>query len=174
MGTAIAIIVAIAILAPLAWIAFSIDDWSRDLTTNRAATQTDAEHPLMRPLAQPFTIEQLDAVLASLCQDTPAWSLPKKPKPLPADSLIERTADEPPLAIRHLVRATSLLRFRDDIWIVVEPAVDRDNPDKRYLHIESRSRLGKGDLGQNPRNVRELNQYLLAQLIVKAPRPTKM
>lgn len=177
MTTAIGIAVALAILTPLVLSALAVDDWSRDLSTNRAATDADADHPLMRPITQRFTVEQLDDAIGSLCQDLPAWSTPAKAKPLPADSLVELPAGVDPAAVRHLVRTTSLMRYRDDIWLIAAPLAEDDavsgGNEKLRLHVESRSRVGKGDLGQNPRNIRELNQQMVSRLVVKAPPPTK-
>ena len=59
----------VAVVAPLAMMALSVEDWGRDLTANRAATDPDAQHPLMRPLTQRFTAEELDAVLDAICAD---------------------------------------------------------------------------------------------------------
>jgi len=51
----------------------------------------------------------------------------------------------------HFVRRTRVFRFADDIRLTLraEGAVVR-------VDAESRSRLGKGDFGQNRRNIREL------------------
>ncbi len=51
----------------------------------------------------------------------------------------------------HLTRTTPLLRFTDDIHV-------RLAADGRGTRVdaESQSRFGKGDLGQNPRNLKEL------------------
>ncbi len=49
------------------------------------------------------------------------------------------------------VRTTRLFRFRDDVTARVTPA-----PDGARLELTSASRVGKGDLGQNPRNIKEL------------------
>jgi uncharacterized protein (DUF1499 family) len=49
------------------------------------------------------------------------------------------------------VRKTRLFRFADDVTARVYP-----DPDGARLELTSSSRLGKGDLGQNPRNLEEL------------------
>jgi uncharacterized protein (DUF1499 family) len=49
------------------------------------------------------------------------------------------------------VRKTRLFRFRDDVTARVHP-----DPDGARLELTSASRLGRGDLGQNPRNLEEL------------------
>lgn len=51
------------------------------------------------------------------------------------------------------VHATRLLRFRDDVKVRVYAEGDGSGAE-----ITSASRIGKGDLGQNPRNIRELLQ----------------
>ena len=49
------------------------------------------------------------------------------------------------------VRTTRLFRFRDDVTARVRP-----DPDGARLELTSASRLGRGDLGQNPRNLEDL------------------
>lgn len=60
----------------------------------------------------------------------------------------------------HAVRTTRLFRFRDDIWLRVE----RTEDGWTRVWIRSKSRVGKGDLGQNARNIRELQAALSARL----------
>ena len=48
------------------------------------------------------------------------------------------------------VRTTRLFRFRDDVTARVRP-----DPGGARLELTSASRLGRGDLGQNPRNLEE-------------------
>ena len=49
------------------------------------------------------------------------------------------------------VRTTRLFRFIDDVTARVHP-----DPDGARLQLKSASRLGRGDLGQNPHNLEEL------------------
>jgi uncharacterized protein (DUF1499 family) len=49
------------------------------------------------------------------------------------------------------VRKTRLFRFADDVTAQVRP-----HPDGARLELTSASRLGRGDLGQNTRNLEEL------------------
>lgn len=51
----------------------------------------------------------------------------------------------------HAVRTTKLIRFKDDIGVTVTPSGEGSK-----LEAESKSRVGKGDLGQNPKNLEEL------------------
>jgi len=54
---------------------------------------------------------------------------------------------------------TRLLRFVDDVTIRVEPDGDR-----ALVHVRSASRVGKGDFGQNARNIRAFLSELDRQL----------
>ena len=47
------------------------------------------------------------------------------------------------------------MRFTDDIVVVL-----RTEGDLTRVQAQSQSRVGKGDLGQNPRNLKELVGYL--------------
>ncbi len=49
------------------------------------------------------------------------------------------------------VRTTRFFRFKDDVTVVVEAAQSGSQAE-----FTSASRVGKGDLGQNPRNLEEL------------------
>jgi uncharacterized protein (DUF1499 family) len=55
----------------------------------------------------------------------------------------------------HLTHVTKVFRFTDDIHV----RLVLDGGDTR-VEAESRSRIGAGDLGQNPRNLRELTSAL--------------
>lgn len=58
----------------------------------------------------------------------------------------------------HLVRSTRV-GFQDDIRLHLHPT-----DSGTLIHAESRSRVGKGDLGQNRRNILELFAALRKQL----------
>jgi uncharacterized protein (DUF1499 family) len=55
-----------------------------------------------------------------------------------------------------LTRTTPVMRFTDDIDVVL-----RAEGNSTRVQAESQSRVGKGDLGQNPRNLKELVGYLM-------------
>ena len=63
--------------------------------------------------------------------------------------------------VLRAVRMTRLLRFKDDITVRAYPGA---RPDHSRLEIHSASRLGKSDLGQNPRNLQELAGALEKEL----------
>jgi len=56
----------------------------------------------------------------------------------------------------HATRQTRLFRFVDDVQIQVTKKGEREVT----VNLRSASRVGKGDLGQNARNIREfLNEF---------------
>lgn len=57
------------------------------------------------------------------------------------------------------VRTTRLLRFKDDIKVQTTPQRSGTG-----AHLTSASRVGKGDLGQNPRNIKQLLQEMDRQI----------
>jgi hypothetical protein len=139
----------LVVLAPMVVMALSIDDWSRDLTTNRAWTES-APGAKLAPVDAMGGPDEVSDKLKAFCAANPAWALVDD-KPLPDDSALAAMLEADTLSTHHLVRTTALMRWKDDVWVVVE----RREGGVR-LHAESRSRVGKGDLGQNPRNLREL------------------
>jgi uncharacterized protein (DUF1499 family) len=54
-------------------------------------------------------------------------------------------------AVVWVTRTTRLFRFVDDLYILVEPREGRS-----AVLVRSASRIGRGDLGQNRRNIIEL------------------
>lgn len=111
----------------------------RGFTKNWANT-TEPTHPDLAPLAVPVTppaaVEQVRQAVCRL----PRWAV------------VEST----PTAL-HLTRRTRLWRFTDDVRVTFTAA-----PVGTLIHAESRSRVGKGDLGQNRRNIRELFRAIRA------------
>ena len=71
---------------------------------------------------------------------------------LPRWELVERRETDGGVKL-HFIRTTRLWKFKDDIRVNIAPAQPIGGS---LLTAESRSRVGKGDLGQNPRNLREL------------------
>lgn len=118
-----------------------IDDWSRDLTTNHA--RTDAASEDLRPARIELPIGPAADRVRRAATSLRGWEL-AEPEPLRLDDGSEEW---------HFVRTTPLMRFKDDIHARLEPSADGQSV---TVHLRSRSRIGKGDLGQNPRNLREL------------------
>jgi len=139
--TAIYILLALAVLValPLAIVLLTqVENWSRDLTTNFAVTDDSSPDPRLRPIRTQLSPGDLAARVEGEARKLPRWELAKHT----ANHLIEL----------HFVRTTPMLRFQDDIRVRIEPSPEGGS----LLTAESRSRVGKGDLGQNPRNLREL------------------
>ena len=130
-------LVAAVVLAVLAILLTHVEDWSRDLTINFAATSDDAKDARLQPIRSHLSSQELAKLVIAAAAKIHRWEL------------AERQAG-PPLVL-HFVRTTGLMRYKDDIHVRIEPANGGT-----LLTAESRSRIGKGDLGQNPRNLREL------------------
>ncbi|TWT46407.1 hypothetical protein Pla111_15030 [Botrimarina hoheduenensis] len=147
------VLISLALLSPVVVMALYIDDWSRDLTTNRAATAVKASDPRQRPLtlAAQSDAPMINRALEAFASERPEWSLVDPLDP-PADSPLASEISGKIEQRWSLVRTTALMRYRDDLWLVAE----RLDDGRLRVHAESRSRIGKGDLGQNPRNLREL------------------
>lgn len=98
------------------------------------ANTTEPTHPDLRPLEVRGTRAEVVEHIKAAAGTLRGWSL-----------------DEESASGLHFVRRTRLFRFADDIRLTL-----RESGDTVRVDAESRSRLGKGDLGQNRRNIREL------------------
>ena len=127
-------------LIPIVWIVMLIDDWSRDFTTNYAVTSVHAEDPRLRPVMTELSSSTVSETLVAWVAGKRAWQM-------------ESTETDATGVVRmHLVRTTFVFGFKDDIHVTIKPSSSSGST----VTAESRSRIGKGDLGQNPRNLREL------------------
>lgn len=127
-------------------VALQVDDWSRDLTSNTAQTSEGADDPDLRPLATSTTGAKLAADVKRAAESLPGWSV------------VAVDTGQLEVVVR-LVRTTKLFRFKDDITVRIV-----DQGPQRLLTVTSRSRVGKGDLGQNPRNIKELLGAIRSQI----------
>ncbi|MCE9527096.1 MAG: DUF1499 domain-containing protein [Planctomycetales bacterium] len=134
---------AFALLVGLTWLLFTIDDWGRDFTTNYAATSAAAKNPSLRPVDAGLSPRDAAKLVVSAAKQIPGWE----------SASTEELGDE---IVLRLVRTTKLMRFKDDITVHIRPASDGNIPAKCEISAESKSRIGKGDFGQNPRNLAEL------------------
>jgi uncharacterized protein (DUF1499 family) len=139
IGPAIGIV---ALLVTL-WIFSYIEDWSRDLTTNVAETSPNAKDERLRTRRLPLSLDDLEQKLKKIADAKPLWSYDRT-----------ETVDASTRKI-HLIRTTSLMRYKDDISVTL-----KREGEETVLDVYSKSRIGKGDLGQNPKNIRELLAYL--------------
>ena len=120
-----------------------IDNWKRDLTTNHARLTDDAADEQLRPpLVRGMPAEVADRI-AAWVESQARWSL-----------VNQKTLDEG--LEMNLIRVTPIMRFTDDITVIL-----RNEKEGTRVKATSQSRVGKGDLGQNPRNLKELVNFLL-------------
>lgn len=141
-------IVAAVILLVMGAIALQIDDWSRDWTQNTASLQAEASRPELRPQTYSLKPEELVAQIESFVESRAAWDLIETQW---ASARGESRLVESDVVIK-LTRTTGLFQFVDDITV----RISQDESGTVTMNAESQSRVGKGDLGQNPRNLVEL------------------
>ncbi len=120
----------------------TVDDWSRDLSTNFA--QTDPKHPdpSLQCVVLAMDVEQAAQHVRNQAKQLKGWhELPSGDSSSNNEIKFERT--------------TAVFRFVDDITV----RLNETNEGTR-VSVSSQSRVGKADLGQNPRNIRELLSQL--------------
>jgi uncharacterized protein (DUF1499 family) len=141
-------ILALAALLGLGFlvVALQVDDWGRDLTTNVAETTPDAADPLLRSLTVELPPGEMASRVRAAAAALPRWAL---------------CADVVEDGIRRLefVRSSRLFRFKDDVTVWIDERGVRST-----VRARSSSRVGRGDLGQNPRNLRALMRELRDRL----------
>ncbi len=113
-------------------------DWKRALTQNHATLEPDSAEPLLRPLDLPDSPKEIANQIERWAEQQPRWSVESRHD---SDSAVEL----------HLTRSTRVMRFVDDVRL----RIAWEGNSSRIV-AESRSRIGKGDLGQNARNLKEL------------------
>lgn len=129
-------------------VCLQVDDWSRDWTTNHAQTDPASTDENMRPLATDLSPVNMGRLVLDTMQARRQWKIVEHDLP-GVDS------PESPTVTIHLVHKTFLLGFKDDVIVRISP-----NETGSITTVTSQSRIGKGDLGQNPRNIRELMTIL--------------
>ena len=126
----IAIVITTVIVGRMVW---QVDDWGRDWTVNTAdlpATSLDSEP------------NELVDQIKQWAKNERRWT-------------VETIDNKTGTTNIHLTRRTLIMRYVDDVRIQIQPSETGS-----VLSANSTSRLGKGDLGQNPRNLRELKRAL--------------
>lgn len=146
----VVVVVGLVALFAVGKLLYQVEDWSRDLSQNYAETSPDARDAALRPIESDRSPQEMAAVVERAAMDLPRWQL------------AGREAEGNQQVLR-LVRTTPLVRYKDDIVVRIEPAESGSR-----LTASSKSRLGKADFGQNPRNLRELLSAVRGEL---APRP---
>src|SRR5690349_12433785 len=111
----------------------------RWLTKNWANT-TEPTHSDLAPVVVPLAVEQAAELVRKAVGTLPRW----------------RVESESPGELK-LTRRTRVVGFVDDVTVTLKPA----GPGT-MIHAASKSRVGKGDLGQNRRNILELWEAIRA------------
>ncbi len=136
-------------LAIVAAVLLRVDDWSRDWTQNRASLDPAAERPGLRPVELDGSVQEVADQIRRWTETDSKWAwISETPTGAESDSDQRRI---------KLTRTTPLMRFVDDIQVELSPTPERDSV---LVTATSQSRIGKGDLGQNPRNLIELTTAL--------------
>jgi len=135
--------VVVFVAAACSGLLFFLEDWQRDLSTNYARLDEAAKNPLLRP--QVLALKPTDAakVTKQWVTSNRMWE-------------VQSEAKEDGTVKLHLTRTTRVLRFIDDIHVEFQL-----HPSGVIVQAISQSRVGKGDLGQNPRNLLELTEALI-------------
>lgn len=123
-----------------------IENWKRDFSVNHAELNPQSSDPLLRPYFVDRSPGDYAQRVQQWAESQARWTLESR----------ESHGDNVHL---HLTRTTLLLRFTDDI----EVQLSGENGGTKVA-ATSQSRFGKGDLGQNPRNLRELVRGLREDL----------
>ncbi len=107
------------------------------LTHNKAETRPDHPDPSLKTRTYILPAARLFTALIDVIQTLPRWKV------------VHQEAENGEISAE---RKTRLFGFIDDIKI----RLTTTEPGKTTLNIKSASRVGKGDLGQNARNIREI------------------
>lgn len=140
IGVSAIVIVSITIIL------LQVDNWSRDFSENHAETTTDAKDPLLRPQMMSIPIQEAETKVRETARSLPRWAF------------VEKKTWEHGGVWLYYTRKTLVFRFVDDVIVKLVPIEDGST----QVEVESQSRVGKGDLGQNPRNIKELLSALTA------------
>ncbi|MDG2222830.1 MAG: DUF1499 domain-containing protein [Rubripirellula sp.] len=138
---------------------FGIKNLQRGLTVNFASLEPADEDPQLRPVNLPQLPEIIADRIESWASDRKGWSVVSSQnasdsRAASSQAASSQQATDQEIQI-HLTRTTRLFRFVDDIRVTL----NREGQGTR-IDATSQSRLGKGDLGQNPRNLKEFTQML--------------
>lgn len=130
-------------------IALRIDDWGRDFTQNTASLDINADRAELRPVELDATREETIDRIRRWVQFQSKWDLVSAGDSIQHKDILSITL--------KLTRTTPTMRFVDDIEVSVS---QNPNGVGVIVNATSRSRIGRADLGQNPRNLIELTHAL--------------
>lgn len=130
---------AVLLLIATVILMFNFQSVFRGLSTNHAKLDPAAEDPSLRPPTSASAPADLADTIQAWTDSAPLWSVEKR----------EASGGDVNM---HLTRTTRVFRFVDDVHVRLIAAEGGGT----RVEAESQSRVGKGDLGQNPRNLKEL------------------
>lgn len=107
------------------------------LTHNTAETRPDHPDPSLRTRTYPIEYDDFFLTVLNVIETLPRWEVVQSDR---EKGVIQAT------------RQTRLFRFIDDVRI----QMTQKGTQELTVNIRSASRVGKGDFGQNARNIREL------------------
>ena len=110
------------------------------LTKNWADIEEGAADPALRPIDWPEAPAEAVGAVTAIVDRLPRWKVEEA---------------DPKTGTVHATRRTRVWRFVDDIHLRFEPTGEGCR-----ITGHSQSRVGKGDLGQNARNLKELAEVL--------------
>jgi uncharacterized protein (DUF1499 family) len=116
--------------------------WLDGLTKNRAELRDDAADPRLRSIVVSRSPLEAAVWAGAVIATLPRWSV---------------VAVDQGACTLNATRATRVWRFIDDIHVSFGP-----DPNGSRITAHSQSRVGRGDFGQNARNLRELARALEA------------
>lgn len=126
-----------ATIAATVIVCLQVDDWNRDWSQNEATLEGTTVNG---------TPSEVVDSLKNWSDANLSWKVESS----------EAQAGEAKI---HLTHTTGFLRFVDDVH--VEIIATNSDPPKSSVSAKSKSRVGKGDLGQNPRNLKKLEAALV-------------
>lgn len=144
--------IGIAMIGKTLWM---IDDWNRDWSSNQAALSADHPDQDLRPIVIARSLEEVERALIDWVDSESTWAV-KSQADTPATNEIDSPADS--LRRLHLTHTTSVFRFVDDVHVELKQETNDSGDLQTVVNAKSRSRIGKGDLGQNPRNLKMLRR----------------
>jgi len=159
--TPTSVLIAGLLITVLTIVFLQVDDWGRDWTNNTAETDPVANDLNMRPIETALTPPRLADIVVAAIEEVPRWTIENR-----TDTGID-------MVRLDLVHRTFLLGFKDDVTVEIVSASEEDGA---TLYAKSQSRIGKGDLGQNPRNIKELISVVRKNMgpkMLKLPKPTR-
>lgn len=113
---------------------------------NDVETGRTPEYPALQPRRYSADVAHVLRASREAVQSLPLWEL-------------VGSGTGPAGGELHAVRTTRLFRFKDDVTVRV-----RREGGRTVVSVRSKSRVGKGDFGQNARNIEEFLQALDARM----------